>query len=55
MFKSLFPDSSTSSSAEVDALADRIAGFLTGEDVRFSFTIARLSCPRLVRQTDHIY
>jgi methylated-DNA-[protein]-cysteine S-methyltransferase len=38
----LFPDSSASSSAEVDALADRIAAFLTGEDIRFSLEVARL-------------
>ena len=40
--KSLFPDSIASSSAEVDALADRIAAFLTGEDLRFSLEVARL-------------
>ena len=40
--KSLFPDSIASSSAEVDALADRIAAFLTGEDIRFSLEDARL-------------
>jgi methylated-DNA-[protein]-cysteine S-methyltransferase len=39
--KSLFPDSIASSSAEVDALADRIAAFLTGEDLRFSLAVAR--------------
>jgi methylated-DNA-[protein]-cysteine S-methyltransferase len=40
--KSFFPDSSTSSFAEVDVLADRIAAFLTGEDIRFSLEGARL-------------
>jgi methylated-DNA-[protein]-cysteine S-methyltransferase len=42
MVKYLFPDSTTSSSAEVDALADRIAAFLTGENIRFSLEVARL-------------
>jgi methylated-DNA-[protein]-cysteine S-methyltransferase len=41
-FKFLFPDSIASSSAEVDALADRIAAFLAGEDLRFSLEVARL-------------
>jgi methylated-DNA-[protein]-cysteine S-methyltransferase len=40
--KSLFPDSIASSCAEVDGVADRIASFLTGEDLRFSLTVARL-------------
>jgi methylated-DNA-[protein]-cysteine S-methyltransferase len=40
--KSLFPDSSASACAEIDALADRIAAFLTGEDLRFSLEDARL-------------
>ena len=40
--ESLFPDSIASSSAEIDALADRIAAFLTGEDLRFSLAVARL-------------
>jgi methylated-DNA-[protein]-cysteine S-methyltransferase len=42
ILKSLFPDSIASSCAEVDALADRIAAFLTGEDIRFSLDVARL-------------
>jgi methylated-DNA-[protein]-cysteine S-methyltransferase len=42
MVKSLFPDSIASSCAEVDALADRIAAFLTGEDLGFSLEVARL-------------
>jgi len=40
--ESLFPDSIASSSAEIDALADRIAAFLTGGDIRFSLAVARL-------------
>jgi methylated-DNA-[protein]-cysteine S-methyltransferase len=40
--KSLFPDSIASSSAEVDALADRITAFLAGKDLRFSLEVARL-------------
>jgi methylated-DNA-[protein]-cysteine S-methyltransferase len=40
--KSLFPDSNASSCAKVDALADRIAAFLTGENLRFSLEVARL-------------
>lgn len=40
--KSLFPDSNASSSAEVDALADRITAFLAGEDLRFPLEVARL-------------
>ena len=40
--KSLFPDSIATACAEVDALADRIAAFLTGEDLPFSLAVARL-------------
>ena len=40
--KSLFPDSSASSTDEVDALADRITAFLAGEDLRFPLEVARL-------------
>ena len=39
---SLFPDSSASSTDEVDALADRITAFLAGEDLRFPLEVARL-------------
>ena len=39
---SLYLDSIVSSCAEVDALAVRIAAFLTGEDIRFSLDVARL-------------
>lgn len=37
-----FPDSIPSSCAEIDSVADRIAAFLTGEDIRFSLAVARL-------------
>ena len=40
--KSLFPDSIASSCAEIDTLADRIAAFLGGKDIRFSLAVARL-------------
>jgi methylated-DNA-[protein]-cysteine S-methyltransferase len=40
--KTLFPDSSASSSAEIEVLADRIKAFLAGEDLRFSLDVARL-------------
>jgi methylated-DNA-[protein]-cysteine S-methyltransferase len=42
MIKSLFPDSIASACAEIDALTDRIAAFLSGEDIRFSLEVARL-------------
>lgn len=38
----LFPDSTLSSCAEVDSVADGIAAFLIGEDIRFSLDIARM-------------
>jgi methylated-DNA-[protein]-cysteine S-methyltransferase len=38
----LFPDSIASSCAEIDGVADRIAAFLAGEDIRFSLAVARL-------------
>ena len=50
MVKSLFPDSIASSCAEIDAVADRIAAFLTGEDIRFSLTVARLDLSSLFQQ-----
>ena len=37
-----FPDVMLSSCAEIDLIADQIAAFLTGKDVRFSLNIARL-------------
>ena len=37
-----FPDLVPSSCTEVDFVADQIAAFLTGEDIRFSLDIARL-------------
>ena len=40
--KILCPDSSASSSAEIEALADRIAAFLAEEDLCFSLDVARL-------------
>ncbi len=40
--KSLFPNSIAFLSAEIEALADRIAAFLAGEDLRFSLDVARL-------------
>jgi methylated-DNA-[protein]-cysteine S-methyltransferase len=44
--KSLFPDSTSSSCAEVDDVADQIVAFLTGDGIRFSLDIARLDlCP----------
>jgi methylated-DNA-[protein]-cysteine S-methyltransferase len=42
MIKILFPDSSASLSGEINGVADRIAAFLTGEDLRFSLDVARL-------------
>ncbi len=50
ILKSLFPDSITSSCAEIDALADRIAAFLTGENIRFSLEVARLDLCSLFQQ-----
>ena len=47
LVKTLFPDSISSSCAEVDVVADQIVAFLTGDDVRFSLDIARLDlCSR---------
>ncbi|MEW6586617.1 MAG: methylated-DNA--[protein]-cysteine S-methyltransferase [Nitrospirota bacterium] len=40
--KSLFPDSVSSSCAEIDVIAARIADFLSGKDIRFSLDVARL-------------
>ncbi len=40
--RTLFPDSSASSSAEIDRVADRIPAFLAGEDLRFSLDVTRL-------------
>jgi methylated-DNA-[protein]-cysteine S-methyltransferase len=40
--KASFPDSPYSSCAEVDVVADQIAAFLSGDDIRFSLEIARL-------------
>jgi methylated-DNA-[protein]-cysteine S-methyltransferase len=42
MVNSLFPDSTASSCAEIDAVADRMAAFLAGKDLRFSLAVARL-------------
>jgi O6-methylguanine-DNA--protein-cysteine methyltransferase len=42
MVNSLFPDSTASSCAEIDAVADRMAAFLAGKDIRFSLAVARL-------------
>jgi len=40
--ESLFPESTPSSCAEVDFVANGIAAFLSGEDIRFSLDIARM-------------
>jgi methylated-DNA-[protein]-cysteine S-methyltransferase len=40
--KSLFPDSISSSCADIDAVADQIVAFLTGSDIRFSLDVVRL-------------
>jgi len=40
--ETLFPDSVPSSCVEVDLVADGIAAFLIGEDIRFSLDIARM-------------
>ena len=39
---SISPDSVYSSCAEIDAVAEQIAAFLTGDAIRFSMNIARL-------------
>ncbi len=44
--KALFPDSISSSTTEIDLLADRIQTFLSGESILFSLDVARLDlCP----------
>jgi len=40
--KSLFSSSISSSCIEVDVVADQITAFLTGKDIRFSLSVARL-------------
>ena len=47
LVKVSFPDSISSSCAEVDVVADQIAAFLNGDDVRFFLDMARLDlCSR---------
>jgi len=47
LVKAAFPDSLSHSCAEVGFVADQIAAFLTGHDLRFSLDIARLDlCSR---------
>jgi methylated-DNA-[protein]-cysteine S-methyltransferase len=42
VLKSLFPDSTPSSCADVDVVADQIMAFLSGREVSFSLDVARL-------------
>jgi methylated-DNA-[protein]-cysteine S-methyltransferase len=37
-----YPDAVSASCSEIDAVADRMVAFLTGEDIRFSLDLARL-------------
>jgi len=49
--KTSFPDSISSSCAEIDAVANKILAFLTGNDIRFSLNIIRLDfCSRFQQE-----
>lgn len=51
LVRTSFPDLMPSSCAAVDHVADQIAAFLTGEDIRFSLDIARLDlCTKFQQQ-----
>lgn len=45
-----FPDSISSSCAEIDAVANKILAFLTGDDIRFSLNIIRLDFCSMFQQ-----
>jgi methylated-DNA-[protein]-cysteine S-methyltransferase len=54
LVKASFPDSISSSCAEVDVVTDQIVAFLTGDDVRFSLDIIRLDlCSRFQQRVLH--
>jgi methylated-DNA-[protein]-cysteine S-methyltransferase len=48
--KTSFPDSISSSCAEIDAVANKILAFLTGDDIRFSLNIIRLDFCSMFQQ-----
>lgn len=51
LVKASFPDSISSSCAEVEVVVDQIVAFLTGDDVRFSLDMARLDlCSRFQQE-----
>jgi len=54
LVKASFPDSISSSCAEVDVVTNQIVAFLTGDDVRFSLDIIRLDlCSRFQQRVLH--
>lgn len=49
-----FPESISSSCAEIDTVAERIVSFLSGDDIRFSLDITRLdTCSRFQQKVLH--
>jgi methylated-DNA-[protein]-cysteine S-methyltransferase len=54
ILKSTFPGSISSSCAEIDSVAEQIAAFLDGDDIRFSHHMARLDlCPPFQQKVLH--
>jgi methylated-DNA-[protein]-cysteine S-methyltransferase len=51
LVEALFPEAEVGSCAEIDGIADRIAEFLTGRDVRFPLEAVRMDrCPAFQRR-----